>query len=273
MTSVVAFQGERGAYSEEAVVKYFGEGVSTLPLGSMWDVFEAVTENRVDFAVVPVENSIEGGVNEVMGLLRGCEVKVVGEVMIRVVHCFICNPGAQLGRIRFVYSHPQALGQCRKFLGDSGLRAIPFYDTAGSVKEIVGKTECAAIASKRAAEIYKMRVVVEGIEDNKKNFTRFFVITAKHEIPRPTGSDKTSVIFSLKHRAGELFRSLEAFAARNINLTRIESRPAPDKLWEYDFFVDFEGHVEDSLVKEALMDLRERTTFLKVLGSYPKAGT
>jgi len=271
LTIVVAFQGERGAYSEEAVVKYFGEGVSTLPLESMGDVFEAVTEKKVDFAVVPIENSIEGGVNEVMSLLRGCEVKVVGEVMVRVVHCFICNPGAQLGRIRLVYSHPQALGQCRKFFRDSGLRAVPFYDTAGSVKEIVGKPEFAAIASRRAAEIYNMRVVVEGIEDNKNNFTRFFVITMKHETPKPTGNDKTSIIFSLKHRAGELFRSLEAFAIRNLNLTRIESRPTPDKLWEYDFFVDFEGHVEDALVKEALIDLGERTTFLKVLGSYPKA--
>lgn len=267
----VAFQGERGAYSEEAVVEYFGEGVSALPLESMVDVFDTVADNRVDFAVVPIENSIEGGVNEVMNLLREREIRVVGEVMVRVVHCLICNPGAQLGGIMFVYSHPQALGQCRRFLMDSGLRAIPFYDTAGSVKAIVGKPECAAIASKRAAEIYNMKVVVEGIEDNRNNFTRFFVITARHDVQRPTGNDKTSIIFSLKHRAGELFRSLEAFAVRNLNLTRIESRPAPNKLWEYDFFVDFEGHLEDPLVKEALADLKERTTFLKVLGSYPKA--
>jgi chorismate mutase/prephenate dehydratase len=207
----------------------------------------------------------------VYDLLLDSSLKVCGETELRVVHCLIANPGARLDLIKRVYSHPQALGQCQAFLKHMDCELIPTYDTAGSVKMIKEKgiTDGGAIASARAAEIYGMKIITREIEDNPSNFTRFFVL-AKQDSP-PSGNDKTSVVFSVKHKPGALYEFLEKLAAKNINLTKIESRPTRQKPWEYNFYLDFEGHREDKLSQEILEDLINSSIFVKVLGSYPKA--
>jgi len=269
----VAFQGEVGAYSEEAALRFFGSTSQTKPFESLEDVFKAVQEEQVPLGIVPVENSLEGSISRVYDLLLESEVKVCGEIELRVSHCLIANPGSRLDLVKKVYSHPQALAQCQRFLKQLGCELVPTYDTAGSVKMIKEKdiTDGAAIASARAAEIYGMEVLVKEIEDNPKNFTRFFVLS-KQDSP-PSGNDKTSVVFAVKHKPGALYKALKEFATRNINLTKIESRPTKQKPWEYNFYLDFEGHREDKIFREALEKLDKVSLFVKVLGSYPKAKT
>jgi chorismate mutase/prephenate dehydratase len=196
---------------------------------------------------------------------------VRGGIELRVIHCLIGNPGAKLESIRRIYSPPQALGQCRAFLKHLGCELVPTYDTAGSVKMIKerGITDGAAIAGTRAAEIYGMEVMAQEIEDNPNNFTRFFVL-AKHDAP-PSGNDKTSIVFSVAHKPGALYDFLRELAASRINLTKIESRPTRQRPWEYNFYLDFEGHRDDTASREALDKLEDRALFVKVLGSYPKA--
>lgn len=267
----VAFQGEIGAYSEEAVFRFFGSSIKTKPCESLDDVFKIVQEGYVPFGIVPVENSLEGSISRVYDLLLDSEVKVCGEIEIRVTHCLIANLESRLDLIKKVYSHPQALAQCQAFLKHSGYELIPTYDTAGSVKMIKEKRiiDGGAIASARAAEIYGMKVIAKEIEDNPKNFTRFFVLS-KQDSP-PSRNNKTSIVFSVKHKPGALYKALAEFAIRNINLTKLESRPTKQKPWEYNFYLDFEGHREDQIVREALENLDKASIFVKVLGSYPKA--
>ncbi len=267
----VAFQGEIGAYSEEAAYQFFGSSSQLKPCESLDDVFKAVEQNKAQFGVIPAENSLEGSISQTYDLLLDSSLKVCGETELRVVHCLIGVPKARLDLIKRVYSHPQALGQCKTFLRQLGCELIPTYDTAGSVKIIKerGTTDGGAIASNRAAEIYGMKVLAREIEDNPNNFTRFFILS-KHDSP-PSGNDKTSIVFSVKHKPGALYESLKEFATRNINLTKIESRPTRQKPWEYNFYLDFEGHREDKVLREALDSLENASLFLKVLGSYPKA--
>ena len=267
----VAFQGERGAYSEEAAFQFFGSSTQVKPCESLDDVFKAVDHDEVQFGVVPVENSLEGSISRTYDLLLDSSLKVCGEIELRVAHCLISIPEARLDLIKKVYSHPQALGQCKTFLRQLGCQLISTYDTAGSVKIIKerGTTDSGAIASARAAEIYGMKILAREIEDNPNNFTRFFILS-KQDSP-PSGSDKTSVVFSVKHKPGTLYESIKAFAARNINLTKVESRPTRQKPWEYNFYLDFEGHREDEQSKEVLESLEGNSLFMKVLGSYPKA--
>jgi chorismate mutase/prephenate dehydratase len=267
----IAFQGEIGAYSELAVYKHFGSNVQVKPCTLFSDVFRSVDIGEVDYGVVPVENSIEGSVNQVYDLFMEYDLKVCGEVILKIEHCLIANLNATLDSIKVVYSHPQALGQCISFLERSGYKPIPTYDTAGSVKLIKeqGVTDAAAIASERAAQIYGMKILKRNISDNPDNYTRFFVLS-KNEAP-PSGNDKTSIIFSVKHIPGALYKALEEFASREINLTKIESRPTKRKPWEYNFYLDFEGHWTEPRYKEALEGLRDKTVFIKILGSYPKA--
>ncbi len=269
----VAFQGEIGAYSEEAAVSFFGSGIQVRPCEMLEDVFKSVERDEAQFGVVPVENSLEGSISKTYDLLLDSNLKVSGETELKIIHCLIANPGVTLDSIRRIYSHPQALGQCQAFIKHLDCELVPTYDTAGSVKMIKEKniTDGAAIASARAAEIYQMKIITCGIEDNPNNFTRFFIL-AKTDAP-PSGSDKTSVVFSVKHKPGALFSFLEELAAKNINLTKIESRPTRQKAWEYNFYLDFEGHREDSAPREALEKLKDYAIFLKVLGSYPKAKT
>jgi prephenate dehydratase len=265
----VAFQGEPGAYSEMAAFHYFPTA-ALLPAKSFQNVFESLESGKVDFAVVPIENSIEGSVNETYDLLLVTNMTVCGEIYQKIRHCLIVNPGADDSKIRSVYSHPQALAQCRAYLQKKNLEPIATYDTAGAVKMIqqTGMVEAAAIASKRAADLYGMRICEESIEDKKNNYTRFLVLSKAQS--KPTGNDGTSIIFSVKHIPGALFRILEEFARRRINLTKIESRPTKEVPWEYNFYVDFEGHSSEKEIKDLIGAIRKKTTFVKLLGSYKR---
>lgn len=266
----VAFQGEPGAFSEIATMQYFRHS-KLIPLKSLQDVFNALSNGDVDFGVVPVENSIEGSVNETYDLLLGTNFVVSGEIYQRIRHCLIVNKGGG-SNVKSVYSHPQALAQCRHYLQERKLVPIAAYDTAGAVKMIKQKRKInvAAIASRRAAELYDMDILEDGIEDSKNNFTRFLIIskTIKTE---STGHDGTSMIFSVKHTPGTLYGILEEFANRKINLTKIESRPTKEKPWEYNFYVDFEGHINDKIVREAVESIKRKALFVKMLGSYKRA--
>jgi prephenate dehydratase len=267
----VAFQGERGAYGEMAALQYFPKA-TLMPKKSFQDVFDAAQDGGADYVVVPVENSIEGSVNEIYDLLLQTKMGVIGEVYQRVRHCLIANRGAK--KIKYVHSHPQALAQCRNYLQKKGLEPVPAYDTAGAVKMIKENKmlDSAAIASMRAAELYDMEILDEDIQDRKNNYTRFLVLS-----PRKTkdgaraGQYKTSMIFSVKHVPGALFGIIGEFAIRRINLTKIESRPTKETPWEYNFYVDFEGRAQDRVVQEALKSIKPKTSYLKILGSYKKA--
>lgn len=267
----VAFQGEVGAYSEEAAFRFFGSLAQTKPCESFEDVFKAVQQEEVPFGIVPVENSLEGSISQVYDLLLNSNLRVYGEIKLRIAHCLIAPPGASLDSLKKVYSHPQALAQCQIFLKHLACELIPTYDTAGSVKMIKEKgiTDSGAIASARAAEVYEMKVIAKETEDNPNNFTRFFVLS-KQDSPR-SGSDKTSIVFSVRHKPGALYDAVKEFAVRNINLTKIESRPTRQKPWEYNFYLDFEGHREDPIVQEILESLEKISLFVKVLGSFPEA--
>ncbi len=264
-----AFQGERGAYSEAAAFHFFRDIIETIPYPTFYDVLESTEKDETNYSILPVENSLEGSVGESYDLLLSTTLNAVGEIYYRIKHCLI---GFQeLKKIDTVYSHPQALGQCRKFIQEHKLKSIPTYDTAGSVKILLElKSESAAcIASKRAADIYKVPIIKENIEDNANNYTRFLILAKKrHE---KTGRDRTSIIFSIKHVPGTLYNILEKFNSNKINLTKIESRPTKSTPWEYNFYVDFEGHENESHIADVLTKIKENTIFLKVLGSYPRA--
>ncbi len=267
----VVFQGEIGAYSEDAAFRFFGTSIKSIPHESLEEAFRIVERGEAQYAVVPVENSLEGIISRVYDLLLDSPLMVYGETELRVIHCLIASPEASLDTIRRVYSHPQALAQCRNFLKHLNCELIPTYNTAASVKMIKeqGQPDSAAIASARAAEIYGMNIIAREIEDNPNNFTRFFILS-KEDSP-PTGNDKTSIVFSTKDRPGALYESLREFASRDLNLTKLESRPTRQKPWEYNFYLDFAGHRQDKLAKEALQALEKTSIFIKVLGSYPKA--
>jgi len=267
----VAFQGEIGAYSESAVYSFFGSSTEVKPCKNLSDVFESVKKGETPYGVVPTENSIEGSVNQTYDLFLEYDLKVCGEIALKIVHCLIAHTGTQLNSIKTVYSHPQALAQCRKFLEQLGCRLISTFDTAGSVKMIKdeGLTDAGAIASQRAAEIYGMNVLAKEIGDTPNNYTRFFVLSK--EDSRYSGEDKTSIIFSVKSVPGALYHILEEFAVRDINLTKIESRPTKRTPWEYNFYLDFEGHRNEEKCREALRGIKDKTLFVKILGSYRAA--
>jgi chorismate mutase/prephenate dehydratase len=267
----VAFQGERGAYSESAVYTFFGATANVKPCRDLTEVFESVNKQEAQFGVVPVENSLEGSVNQTYDLFLTYSLKVCGEIIIRISHCLIANPNTSLEAVKTVYSHPQALAQCRSFLERLGRELIPTYDTAGSVKMLKekGLKEAAAVASEKAAEIYGMKILAREIEDNPENYTRFFVLS-KEDSPM-TGKDKTSIIFAAAHTPGSLYHALGEFAKRDINLTKIESRPTRQKPWEYNFYLDFEGHRTEENCTAALKAVEKSALFIKILGSYPRA--
>jgi prephenate dehydratase len=271
LTMSIAFQGEHGAYSEMAIFEYFNERRQTVPCDTFDEVFSCVAGEECDYGFIPVENSVAGSIHRNYDLLLLNPLVVVGEHYLRIDHCLIAIPGTSLLDIRKVISHPQALAQCERYLrslGDVSSEAV--YDTAGSVKIIrdQGDRTVGAIASRIAADIYGMAVIAENIADYPDNITRFQII-ARHPI-QPGTDAKTSIVFSLNNRPGELYRAMSVFALRDIDLTKIESRPLRDKPWEYCFYIDFVGAVGEGKVDRALANLEEFTTFLRVLGSYPR---
>lgn len=269
----VAFQGTEGAFSEEALLKTFPEAI---PVGfpTFHQVFSAVTTGEAEYGVVPVENTTAGIINQTYDLLLETDLHVIGEIVLKVEHCLLAPKGTTLESIRKVKSHPQGLAQCDGFIARYKLEGIPVYDTAGAARELAEHPEpgMAAIASRRAAERYGLQVVLEGIQDFTGNYTRFFVLS-RHDEPRREGPYKTSVVFTTRHRPGELLAALQAFADQGINLVKLESRPRrdPDKPFSPIFYVDFEGHAEDPGPSQALLTLLRRASFVKVLGSYPAA--
>ncbi len=269
--ATVAFQGETGSFAEEAGASFFGPAARLKGYDSLEDVFQTVEKDENQFAIVPVENSLEGSITRTYDLLLDSRLNVSGEIQLRVVQCLIGLPAARLELIKEVCSHPQALGQCKTFLRRMGWKQNATSNTAGSVKLIkeLSEVKNAAIASERAAQIYGMKVLAQGIEDNPNNFTRFFILS-RQEAP-PTGNDKTSLVFTVKHTPGALYDALKALAEKKTNMTRIESRPTRQKAWEYNFYVDLEGHRNDQSVKDALAELEKHAIFVRILGSYAKS--
>jgi prephenate dehydratase len=265
----VAFQGEPGAYSEQAAFNYFGN-VETQPSESFDMVFDAVVSGACETGLIPIENSLAGSIHQNYDLLLRHDLHIIGEYLLRVQHCLIVLPGVTKVDIKKVISHPQALGQCAAYLRKLGVKTESAYDTAGSVKMLKesGARDTAAIASRRAAEIYGMQILEEGIEDNAENYTRFLAIS--RESINPEGEAKTSIVFTLKNQPGALFKALSVFALRDIDLTKIESRPLQGKPWEYLFYIDFIGATHQDTVRKALDHLSEYALMLRVLGSYPK---
>ena len=269
-TPVVAFQGEHGAYSEEAVMQHFGEGTTSLPCHAFEHIFEAVEAGRADFGMLPVENSTAGSINKSFDLLLDHDLKVHGEVLLRVRHCLLTVTG-QATEICEVRSHPQALAQCEGFLNRNGYLAVPWYDTAGSAKDLAATPApgVAVIASKLAAKHYGLETVQEGVEDLNNNFTRFFVVgKGDAEVNGPA---KTSLVIAVPNTPGSLYLALGELAQRNINLTKLESRPRRNRPWQYVFYLDLDGHWQEPLVSEALVRVLNRAVFMKLLGTYPAA--
>jgi len=273
----VAFQGDAGAYSEQAVFGYFGSA-ETVPCESFDAVFDVVNSGKADAALIPIENSLAGSIHQNYDLLLRNNLHIVGEYLLRVRHCLIVNPGVKKSDIKKAISHPQALGQCARYLRAHGIKPEQVYDTAGSVKMLKesGERDVAAIASKRAAEIYGMEILEEGIEDNAENFTRFLAIQMEAVVPAALSASKgekdakTSIVFTLKNVPGSLFKAMSVFALRDIDLTKIESRPLQGQPWEYLFYVDFIGATHEETVRKALDHLSEYAMTLRVLGSYPR---
>jgi prephenate dehydratase/chorismate mutase len=264
---LVAFQGEHGAYGEVASRKLMPAG-AYIPCLEFIDVFRGVEEGQFDLGVVPVENSLEGAVTQVNDLLTTTELKVVGEVKVDVNHCLLATEATDYREIRVVYSHPQALAQCRDFLMRNKLEPRPYYDTAGAAKMLARENPkaAAAIASALCAELYDLEIIKEGIEDGPSNSTRFLLL-ARDAIAGK--KEKTSIIFAVAHEAGQLFGVLQLFAEANINLTRISSMPLRSDPSNYSFFLDFEGSQEDAHVAQVLDRMHKMTISLKNLGSYP----
>jgi prephenate dehydratase len=266
----VAIQGEAGSFSHEAA-KRMVAGCRIVPCARSAEVFDRLERGSVNAAVIPIENSLAGSVAEHFDLLLARNVFVQQEYRLRIVHNLIAAPGVKIGDIRRVYSHPVALDQCRDFFRKHPkIEATPFYDTAGSVKHVIesGLRDAAGIAGRPAASVYKGRILAAGIEDDKRNFTRFFLIRRSRRIVQ--GANKTSIAFSLKNVPGALFKALSVFALREISLSKIESRPLRGRPWEYVFYADF-LRGDDKVARNALRHLAEVADLVKVLGIYQAA--
>jgi prephenate dehydratase len=279
----IAFQGERGAFSEEAARKLTGAQTAVLPCIRFEDVFRSLRDGRSSGAAVPIENTLAGSVHENYDHLVNFEFPIVAETSVRIVHNLIAPKGVAFSKIRRVFSHPVALNQCLDFFAKNPrIERVPFYDTAGSVKMIMdqGLTDAGAIASAVAADIYGAHILRRSIESDRQNFTRFFLLrTAEYSRRHPVAAAgsakapvqwKTSLVFSTRNIPGALFRAISAFALRDLNLTKIESRPLRGKPWEYLFYLDFLGRADSPAAVNALNHLGEIADFLRVLGCYPK---
>jgi prephenate dehydratase/chorismate mutase len=265
--SLAAFQGEHGAYGEVAARQLVPKG-AYIPCLEFIDVFRGVEEGYFDLGVVPVENSLEGAVTQVNDLLTTTDLKVIGEAKVAVNHCLLATEATDYRDIRQVFSHPQALAQCRNFLMRNKLEPRPYYDTAGAAKMLARENPraAAAIASSLAAELYDLEIIKARIEDGPSNSTRFLLLARE---PHPNNGDKTSIIFAVPHEAGRLYAVLRLFADAEINLTRIASMPLRSDPGNYSFFLDFEGSDKNSKVAAVLKQMEGLTKWVKYLGSYP----
>ena len=273
----VAFQGEFGAFSQQAIQQLLGAKARPIANARFDQVFAALKKGSVDAAAIPIENTLHGSIHENYDLLLKYDFAITAETNVRIVHNLIAPPGLSFAQVRKVFSHPVAINQCLDFFAKhKRIEREPFYDTAGSVKMVMEDHPAggAAIASELAAKVYKARILKRGIEDDPQNYTRFFLLEPKGSKPRGTrggGPWKTSLVFSTKNIPGALFRALSALALRDLNLVKIESRPLRGKPWEYLFYLDLLGRHDDEAVKNALAHLGEVADFLRVLGSYRAA--
>lgn len=264
----VVFQGAEGAYSQAAMNKYFGENVDSFNVDSFRDAMLAIDEGSADFAVLPIENSSAGIVSEIYDLLDEFENYIVGEQIIRIEHCLLAISGTKKEDIKVVYSHPQSLMQSAGYLQESGWQQISMKNNAFAAKKVADDkdTTQAAIAGEYAAKVYGLEILEKGINDDKDNSTRFIIVTNQKIFAKE--ANKISLCFEVKHESGALYHALSHLIYNGLNMTKIESRPLSGKNWEYRFFVDFEGNLEDSAVKNALRGLREETRNMKILGNY-----
>jgi chorismate mutase/prephenate dehydratase len=266
----VAFLGPAGTYSQAAVCKHFGHGIQNIPLQTIDEVFREVEVGTAQYGVVPVENSTEGGVNQTLDCFINTSLKICGEIDLPIHHHLLSNC-KQLEKIKRIYAHPQSFAQCRGWLDNRlcTVERIAVNSNAEAARLVTEDVEAAAIAGKSAAEIYQLQIVASRIEDEINNTTRFAVL-GQQELPH-TGNDKTSLLLSSPHNSGALYHLLAPFAENNVSMTRIESRPSHQGIWEYVFFVDIEGHIEDIPIKKSLKNLKEHTSLVKHLGSYSRA--
>jgi prephenate dehydratase len=268
----IAFQGERGAFSEEAAVKLLGGQVALVPRPTFESMFAAVDDGAADYILAPIENSLAGSVHRTFDLLIESRLSIIAEEIIPIVHNLIGLPGATIGQITTVESHPVALAQCEEFFrARPELKRIATEDTAGSAREIAGAGDPsrAAIASRRAAEIYGGKILREHLEDNPENYTRFLLLGPSSKTS--DAANKLSLVFQTAHRPGALYHALEPFARRGINLMKIESRPIPGRPWEYRFYLDLQASVRDSEAAAAIAELQKMAVNLRILGSYVSA--
>lgn len=274
MMKKIAFQGERGAFSEIAAARYFGKNVSLSPSFSFSEVFEKINSGKAQYGIVPIENSLYGSVFETYDLLSQYSFSIFGEMNLQIRHNLLAAKDYGLKEIKEIYSHPQALGQCSIFLKKiKGSKIIPFYDTAGAAK-IISDSEkpSAAIASSEAAKIYRLKILHRNIQNNENNFTRFLVL-GKKPAAKKYKKPKSSICFELKSIPGALFKALSVFALREIDLLKIESRPIPHKPFKYFFYADFKGSLDDGIIQQAIDHLAEISLGIQKFGSYETGKT
>lgn len=270
-TMMVAFQGEPGAYSEQAVHEYCGAEMATRPCRTFTEIFESIHNGQATHGMLPVENSLAGMIAPAYDLLIDHDLRIQAEVIVKVEHYLMAPTGTPLKEIKRALSHPQALAQCEQSLRRLRIQPVEHYDTAGAARDLAADPQLgtAAIASKLAAQTYNLEILAQHIEDMPFNYTRFFLL-GKTDPPRNDPS-KTSIIFTTRHVPGALHSILKELADRGLNLTKIESRPRRNRPWHYRFFVDFEGHEDDEIVKDAMLGILKHSSFLQILGSYPMA--
>ncbi len=264
----VVFQGAEGAYSQAAMMQYFGDKVNSFHVDTFRDAMAAIEEGSADFAVLPIENSTAGIVNEIYDLLVEFENYIVGEQIIKIEHCVLGVPGAKLADIKTVYSHPQSLMQSAKYLETKDWKQISMQNNAFAAKKVAEEKDVTqvAIAGAHAGEIYGLEILEQGVNQSDTNSTRFIIVTNQKIFKKD--AEKISICFEIPHRSGSLYHILSHFIYNNLSMTKIESRPIEDRNWEYRFFIDFEGNLADSAVKNALRGLREEAKSLKILGNY-----
>ncbi len=271
-SSRIAFQGERGAFSEEAAVKLLGEDIQLVPRPTFEALYSSLSDGLADYILAPIENSLAGSVHRSYDLLIASGLHIQAEVVIPIVHNLIGVPGAVFEQITQVSSHPVALAQCERFFANHpAIKRVTADDTAGSVQEVVraGDPSKAAIASRRAAAVYGGVILREHLEDHPENYTRFLLLAPSAEVA--DDADKLSLVLYLAHKPGSLCRVLEAFARRNLNLLKIESRPIPGTPWSYSFYLDLQATLKDPNTRAALEELKQFTDTVKILGCYPQA--